>query len=301
MGVLCTNGTTGRSGWDALHGDFSMMNDVFRTGDVSPIRYFGLLAIVLGVLFALLNPEGTTDRGFFFALVQWLVQAVAPMGLGIVSHRLLHQSRRLDRLHPWLKLTASGALAAVLFSPLAYGIDAVLEVDKESLSWAGWIDELGGVFFPVTFAWVAINAPFVLGYQWQRARPEPGPAVSVAIPPGDSETPIATSSVPPAPFFFSLIPAERRGEVISLKAELHYLTVTTTKGRSMILYALGDAIDELPAHAGIQTHRSYWASLTHAVQFERTGRNAQLTLSDGSAVPVSRNRVADVKRAMKID
>jgi DNA-binding LytR/AlgR family response regulator len=155
------------------------------------------------------------------------------------------------------------------------------------------------VFFPITFAWVAINAPFVLGYQWQRARPEPAPAVAAS--PGDSETSTATSSVSPAPFFFSLIPAERRGEVISLKAELHYLTVTTTKGRSMILYALGDAIEELPAHAGIQTHRSYWASLPHAVQLARTGRNAKLKLSDGSVVPVSRNRVADVKRAMKID
>jgi hypothetical protein len=278
-----------------------MMNDVFRTGDVSPIRYFGLLAIMLGVLFALLNPEGTTDRGFFFALMQWMVQTVAPMGLGIVSHRLLHQSRRMDRLHPWLKLTFSGALAALLFSPLAYGIDAVMEVDKDPLSWTGWADEVGGVFFPVTFAWVAINAPFVLGYQWQRAMPEPAPAVSVAVPPGVPETSTATALVPPAPFFLSLIPAERRGEVISLKAELHYLTVTTTKGRSMILYALGDAIEELPVHAGIQTHRSYWASLPHSVRLERTGRNAQLTLSDGSVVPVSRNRMADVKRAMGID
>lgn len=291
----------GRFGWDELRGDFSIMNDVFRTGDVSPIRYFGLLAIMLGILFALLNPEGTTDRGFPFALVQWLVQTVAPMGLGILSHRLLHQSRRLDRLHPWLKLTVSGACAAVLFSPLAFGVDHALGVDEEPFGWSGWGDELGGVFLPVTFAWVAINAPFVLGYQWQRATPEPVPVVAESPPAGDPEPTTVPRSVAPAPFFLSLIPAERRGEIISLKAELHYLTVTTTRGRSMILYAIRDAIEELPPHLGIQTHRSYWASLSHGAALERKGRNTRVKMSDGSLIPVSRNRLAEVKRAFKMD
>lgn len=274
------------------------MNEVFRTGDVSPLRYFGLLALLLGVLFTLLNPEGTTDRGFPLALAQWVVQAVTPMALGIFAHLTLHRSRQLDQLHPWLKLTLSGALAAILFSPLALGLDHLLGGDEEPFSWASWLDELGGVFLPVTFVWVAINAPFVLGYQWQRAATQPVSFQPLVPGESNSISPVEIAAFP-TPHFMSLLPAEKHGEVISLKAELHYLTVTTTKGRSMILYALGDAIDDLPLQAGIQTHRSYWANFQHCVQIERKGRNARLKLSDGSCIPVSRNRLAIVKNALK--
>lgn len=273
------------------------MQDLFKTGAVSPLRYFGVAALVLGVLFALLNPEGTTDRGFVLALVQWLAQAVLPMALGIGAHRVLHRSRRFDQWNPWLKLAMSGAVAAVVFAPVSFGIDVLVGADEGPLN--GWelLDEVGGVLLPVTFAWVAINAPFVLGYRWERHA-----AREVTVPVTD---PVGTVQPPPQPamepFFLSLVPAERRGEVISLKAELHYLTVVTTRGRSMILYALGDAIGELSPDAGIQTHRSYWVARNHAVALVRKGRGAEVTLSDGSSVPVSRNRLAEVKTALKPD
>jgi hypothetical protein len=272
------------------------MQELFKTGAVSPIRYFGVAALVLGVLFALLNPEGTTDQGFFLALLQWVVQAAVPMALGIGAHRLLHLSRRFDQANPWLKLAVSGVVAALAFAPLSFAIDVVVGADEGPWGWAELMDEVGGVVLPVTFAWVAINAPFVLGYRWEREalrEPIAGPASDPigAAPP----TPQPATD----PFFLSLVPADRRGEVISLKAELHYLTVVTTRGRSMILYALGDAIGELPPDAGIQTHRSYWASVKHCGDLVRKGRGAELTLSDGSCVPVSRNRLSEVKAALK--
>lgn len=275
------------------------MNDLFKTGAVSPLRYFGLLALVLGVLFALLNPEGTTDRGFGWALVQWLAQAAVPMALGIGSHLGLHRLPRFDRLNPWVKLTVSGLFAALLFAPVAHVIDVMLGVDEGPLGWTGLLEEAGGVLLPVTFAWVAINAPFVLGYRWEQARPVPT-EVPVEVAPTNRQSEATPTIVAPEPFFMTLVPADRRGEVISLKAELHYLTVATTRGRSMILYSLGDAIGELPPAAGIQTHRSYWAGFKHCLALERKGRSAQLKMSDGSFVPVSRNRLNEVKGAMKL-
>jgi len=276
------------------------MNELFGTGAVSPRRYFGVVALLLGVLFAMLNPEGTTDRGVIVALVQWMAQVVIPMGLAIMSHRVLHLHRRFDRLHPWLKLTISGAVASLLFSPLAYGIDHALEVDGRAMTWAGWLEEWGAVTLPVTFAWVAINMPFVLGYRWERA--SSALAFPVRIEPEVNQPmPAGPPATVAPPYFESLIPSERRGDVISLKADLHYMTVSTTKGRTMILYAIGDAIGELPASSGIQTHRSYWVSLHHCRGLERKGRNARLKMSDGSTIPVSRSRLNDVKRALKLD
>lgn len=153
---------------------------------------------------------------------------------------------------------------------------------------AGWFNELGAVIVPVAFTWVAINAPFQLGYSFRR---------EVAAAP---ETPVQPSPLSPsaptvAPFFLSLIPEAKRGEVIHMKSELHYLSVATPKGQSLILYTLRDAIRELPTDTGVQTHRSYWANLAHVKHFESDGRLATLTMSDGAKVPVSRPKVKCLK------
>ena len=80
-----------------------------------------------------------------------------------------------------------------------------------------------------------------------------------------------------------------------MKSELHYLTVTTTKGQSLILYTLRDAVHELPPDMGIQTHRSYWANLAHVKEFAADGRLAKITMSDGAKVPVSRSKMKAMK------
>lgn len=266
------------------------MSPVFRIGDPTPWKYFLGVSVALGILFAALGPEGTASRGAIPALLQWLAQAMIPMALCIAAHLALHRAAAFDRLNPWLKLLASGLLGAVLFSPLAYGIDMLLgagPVPGGSHAVA-WRDELGAVLVPVAFTWVAINAPFQLGYTFRREVD--------AVPAGPVEVPASPQPAPPAgPFFMSLLPAGQRGEVLHLKSELHYLSVATTKGRSLILYTLRDAIRELPPDTGIQTHRSYWVNLAHAKAFKTNGRLATLTMSDGAKIPVSRSRIKVVK------
>ena len=266
------------------------MSAVFRVGDLSPWKYFLGVSIVLGILFAALRPEGTTDHGGLPALLQWLAQAMIPMAFCIVAHLALHRSATFDRLNPWLKLLASGCLGALLFSPVAYGIDLLLGegLGQGHSHLAEWLDEFGAVLLPVAFTWVAINLPFRLGYAFRR---------EVAVPPTHPPDPsTAPRAAPPTePFFMGLIPAERRGEVIHMKSELHYLSVATIKGQSLILYALRDAILELPPDMGIQTHRSYWANLAHVKAFKPDGRLATLTMSDGATVPVSRSKVKALK------
>jgi len=266
------------------------MRAVFRVGDPTPWKYFLGVSIALGVLFAALGPEGTTKHGVIPSLFQWLAQAIIPMALCIAAHLALHQSATFDRLNPWLKLLASGCLGAFLFAPIAYGIDLVLvewpEPGTSHLS--GWLDELGAVIVPVAFTWVAINAPFQLGYSLRR-EVNAAPEAPIHPPPPPPSVPTVE------PFFLSLVPEMRRGEVIHMKSELHYLSVATPKGQSLILYTLRDAIRELPPNAGVQTHRSHWANLAHVKDFEADGRLAELTMSNGAKVPVSRSKVKQLK------
>lgn len=146
------------------------MSTVFRVGDISPWKYFSGVSIVLGILFAALRPEGTADHGRIAALLQWLAQAMIPMALCILAHLALHRSASFDRLNSWLKLLASGSFGAFLFSPLAYGIDLLLgdSPSPGNSHLAEWLDEFSAVLVPVTFTWVAINAPFHLGYAFRQ-------------------------------------------------------------------------------------------------------------------------------------
>jgi len=183
------------------------MQRVFQIGDLTPWKYFLGVSIALGIIFAALGPEGTTDRGIILSIIQWLAQVMIPMALCIIAHQALHRSAFFDRMNPWLKLLASGCAGAVLFSPIAYGIDLLLgEWPAAGHSHlAEWLDELGSVIAPVAITWIAINIPFQIGYSFRReAATEPSsPNISPAPPPDPAP------SAPP--FFLSLIPAARRG------------------------------------------------------------------------------------------
>lgn len=271
------------------------MKTIFRLGDVPPWKYFLAVAIALGLLFAMLGPEGTTGRGPVWAVLQWLAQSILPMALAIGAHLALHRSSRFDQLNPWQKLFLSGSLGALVFSPLAYGLDLALgagEAEGARGHLAGWLEELAAVYFPVTFTWVLINIPFTLGYEFRRLETpthplsEPRPA------------PVAPVPAAAMPFFMTLLSPSVRAEVISLKSELHYLSVVTTAGRGLILYTLRDAVRELPPDAGLLVHRSYWVNKKHVVSFVPRGRLAIVKMSDGSEIPVSRARLNEAKHLL---
>jgi len=271
------------------------MRSIFYIGDASPSNYFLGVSLALGILFAALRPEGTTENGIIISLFQWLAQTIIPMALCIAAHLTLHRSLLFDRLGPWLKLLVSGCLGAFLFSPIAYGIDLLLSEEPTSgtMHFTEWLKELEAVMVPVAFTWVIINAPFQLGYSLRReVKDVPSASLHLTPPP---PAPLAGE-----PFFQSLIPTARRGEVIHMKSELHYLSVATPNGRSLILYTLRDAIHELPRDSGFQTHRSHWVNLAHVRDFETDGRLAMLTMSDGSKVPVSRSKVKKLKALISI-
>ena len=92
----------------------------------------------------------------------------------------------------------------------------------------------------------------------------------------------------------ALLPEDKKGRLILLKSELHYLQVVTENGSCLILYNLGDAIEQLPRELGVSVHRSYWVA-RHAVQQRvRHGRQGELHLHSGHRVPISRNRLQSV-------
>ena len=87
---------------------------------------------------------------------------------------------------------------------------------------------------------------------------------------------------------------ERRGTLLALKAEGHYLQVYTDAGSDLILYRLSDALLEVGAGDGAQVHRSWWVAASALAPQRHRDR---LVLTNGIEVPVSRSfRVAARQR-----
>lgn len=77
----------------------------------------------------------------------------------------------------------------------------------------------------------------------------------------------------------------------------HYVEVTTSIGKSLLLMRLSDAIRETGDVAGLQVHRSHWVATAQVIKAKRDGDKAILTLSDGRTLPASRSRIKDLKAA----
>ncbi len=94
--------------------------------------------------------------------------------------------------------------------------------------------------------------------------------------------------------FVSKLPPHIRGGIISMQVEDHYVRVNSANGSAMVLTRFSDALEGTAHIDGAQVHRSWWVA-THAVTaIRKNGRTAQLTLLDGSEVPVSQPYMAQV-------
>lgn len=283
------------------------MNGQFDLGAINPLSYFFGIAISLGLLFAFIAPDNDVQIHSGLILLQWQLQSILPMALLILSHKLLHLNTRLDRLNPWFKLVLSGLLGALFFSPTSLLLDVAFGqqlVGEEQIT-AAWLDEFVNMAPPVIICWVLINAPWLLGYRLQfHTAAEIDDEVdkhspSIQLLESKEEATQASradqaSQTERLPGFLALLPEVVRGNIIYMKAELHYLKVVTVKGHGLILYNLRDAMDEIQPDSGIQCHRSYWVSRQHILAVKKQGRQGVVTMSNGDHIPVSRRQLAGI-------
>lgn len=96
----------------------------------------------------------------------------------------------------------------------------------------------------------------------------------------------------------SKLPHHLGREIVALRAQDHYLEVTTPKGRCMVLMRLGDAVRDLEGVRGMQVHRSWWISLAHVARTEKGANGPEVVLSTGARVPVGRSYRAAFRAAM---
>lgn len=99
------------------------------------------------------------------------------------------------------------------------------------------------------------------------------------------------------PALVDRLPIGKRGALVSVSVEDHYVRIRTTRGEDMVLMRLADAIRGAQPTKGIRVHRSHWVALAHVTAATRKGDGAVLTLTHGPDIPVSRANVAAIKEA----
>lgn len=90
---------------------------------------------------------------------------------------------------------------------------------------------------------------------------------------------------------FALLPISKRGELVSVSADDHYVNIKTSRGSAHIRLKFSAALEMLAESDGIQVHRSHWVNL-NAVTDLKTGRDGKpvIKLLDGSEIPVAKAR-----------
>ena len=122
-------------------------------------------------------------------------------------------------------------------------------------------------------------------------------AARALVPPAAPGAAQADAEADPAQTFLKRLPLDRRGPLIRLEAQDHYLNVVTGAGAALILMRMADAEAELAGVAGLRVHRSHWVALPAVRRHLRRDGRDFLVMRDGAEVPVSRSYRAAAQAA----
>lgn len=267
-------------------------------------RLWLVFALVVG-LFVVTGPFGTYERlAFPTRLGYWLVLHAASWTCALISIAFFdvlltaHMASRLSRMLAGAIVSALpvGLIISVInFSLLMRPLN-VVQIAENAL-----VALPIGVSFSL-LAWLSMSgtsdsvADGVADAGDSTALPAASPAISSAQEHDRGITAATSTDVPDRPPLLDRVPVDKRGTLIRLEVQDHYVLVVTTRGEELVLMRLADAMAE--AGAGQQIHRSHWVSDAGVEALSRQGgKNPKLVVQtvDGQQLPVSRSQMPQVR------
>ncbi len=239
-----------------------------------------VICLVLGLIFAWLGVYESSQIPFPERVVYW----TGLIALGFVSAALVNPwvfERRMASAHPAVQI---GVVSCVISVPITIGLIVIEYLSDGTVAEPAW--------WWIQFGYVIVVSVLLTTAGWAldrlgRQAAAPVPAGQAA--PIPATTPLAFADRLPAKF--------RSAEIHAVSAEDHYLRIHTSAGETMILMRLADAIRELAALEGMQTHRSWWVARQGLSDVGKGDGRVTLKLKSGAEAPVSRTYVKAVKDA----
>lgn len=255
-----------------------------REERIKLLLFYIAVPVGLGIVFGWLQAGRTAGWPKSLAVLSWVGVNLLSFVMSDIGARIGRWLLGRRRVPLWLLLVVTSQLVGFFVYGLAARwigwvqtwVPAEIPVQPlPRITLFGWIDDsIAGLCF-----WVLINYFFLYVVRLPRYGYEP------PTPAGTPSSTIASVQPAVALAFMDKVRAARRGRLLALKAEGHYLKVFTTAGNDLIHYRFSEAVREAASLTGAQVHRSWWVA-SDAV--EKAGEDS-VTLANGIDVPVSRS------------
>jgi len=225
----------------------------------------GMLA--LGVILGISGPFGTIDAmSAGSRTLYWITVVVLTYGIGSFISTVIHAL--LGRQPVFLAMVLSTCVLGLSLTAVLTAINLVA-FGMWYETWAEFLVQLGQV---TLISAVVETCTYLLRSDTKATAPETTPLLN-------------------------RLALDKRGALIALGAEDHYVRVTTSKGEELVLMRLSDAVQEVGSTEGLQIHRSHWIALDQIKNVTRKGDRGQVTLSDQTTRPISRGYMSAVRAA----
>lgn len=248
------------------------------------------ICLGLGLIFAWLGVYNTGEISFPERIVYW----TGLIALGYASAALVNPlvfERWMVSAHPAFQIAVVACLISV---PITIGLIVIEYLSDGTLAAPAW--------WWIQFGYVIVVSVLLTAAGWamDRLGKQAAPPLPAAQPQHTPETAVrpAPAANLASPAFTDRLPAKfRAAEIHAVSAEDHYLRIHTSAGETMILMRLADAIRELAALEGMQTHRSWWVAKQGLAGVATGDGRMVLKLKSGAEAPVSRTYARAVKDA----
>jgi len=211
----------------------------------------------------------------------------------------------------WPKFSMRGAaiagcvLAALPISLLAPTVSWFVGVlPRELPETAGRSDFLADLasryhFVLLGFATLGTALWMWLNFSWWHTRLIRGEGAGQQV-----NAPVAPLAEPPVDdvaaenMILAKIPINKRGRILAMSAERHYVRVITEAGEDLILMRFSDAVALCGCLDGVQVHRSHWVRRSAIRDVNRGAGKTEVLLKSGHSLPVSRTHLAAIRGAV---
>lgn len=250
--------------FDILGGRFTLGPEEYRAllNNRTTRGYIGFVYVLLVLTDA---PDFFQHMDVLLVLILWvLVVAIFLFAVGVVVTLMAAIQHRL-RIRIW-----PGPLIVVF--ALAPGIST-----GETVSYLATDGAVGFDLIPEVFLYWLIAETFgLIFFRYVR------PSIEQTASPAERSILIGAEPVP-------------LSRLRHIEAREHHVHVTLDGASLTHRARLGDIIAQTTPEDGVQPHRSWWVSAKAARALTRDGARHLLELDDGTAIPVARSRVEDVR------
>lgn len=238
----------------------------------NPASWIGIGAA--GVILGLVAPFDTDlALGLIPRLAYWLVVAAIGFLLGSTVSTFVAEFMR-QYVNKWVAIVIAGACAGLAnFAVLLLINWLVFRIGPSDREYViGLAINVVVISIIIAGAYVSISSHIERGTTAPMSAPEP-------------------------PRLLARLPIDKRGALISISVQDHYVDVVTDKGAELILLRLSDAMAEVGDTPGMQVHRSHWIATNAVAKVRRDGARAILTMANGRDIPASRTYIPALKEA----